>query len=241
MLSVHLLLLNGCALVDKLVQELLQHLDDSMGLELVPRGLWGRHCKAIWLLLTTLEEEVNGLLCRRRDEAEALEGRHLCERRCLRPVVGLLLEDSNGTLQGIDRLRVVLVQSVVVRFFHAPHFGGGLDVAVPDRNVLIMASNLLGEPCRIRGVLLDVSFQHVNFLVCLSDVPLLVDGSVIAELLICSKLHLLVVLFLLAVVEHTLEQRYHLLHRCHRGSSCAGPRRTGTRNTDSQEGNGENH
>merc|ERR1719420_559651 len=75
-----------------------------------------------------------------------------------------------------------------------------------------MLGNLLGKPCCIRLVLLDVSLKDLNHLIGLLDCTLLLDGRVVAELLVGSELHLLLMLLLLALLYHTIQELYDFLH-----------------------------
>mmetsp|Transcript_136217 Transcript_136217/g.423285 ORF Transcript_136217/g.423285 Transcript_136217/m.423285 type:complete len:214 (-) Transcript_136217:114-755(-) len=210
MFCFHLLLLQCGPLGHKLVQQLVQHLDDAVRLELIPMGLGGTDGKANGRVL--LEKGVDGLLGILRNEGQLHKVRHLHEGG-LAAVVGLLLQHRDRTLQGIHGLGVVLVHRGVVRLLQLADLGGGLLVAVPDRDVLVMARNLLGQHGGVGRVFGDVGLQHIDLLVGLRNRPGLLDAGVVAELLVRGKLDLLRVLFLLAVLHHALQQLDHLLDR----------------------------
>lgn len=130
--GVHLLLLQVRQIVGELVLQLLQHLDDAMGLELVGVRFRCAHRQAIRLLVKALRQEgVDRPLGIVRDEAEALQPGDLHQARLL-PVAGLFVQDRNRPLQGIDGLRVVLVRRLVVCLLELAHLRRGLDVAIPD-------------------------------------------------------------------------------------------------------------
>mmetsp|Transcript_92272 Transcript_92272/g.266310 ORF Transcript_92272/g.266310 Transcript_92272/m.266310 type:complete len:462 (+) Transcript_92272:768-2153(+) len=212
MLAVHLGLLQGSALVHELVVELLQHLDDAMGPELVARRLRRRHLQPFRILSALDQEEIDRLLSLVRNKAHGLQLRHL-RQGSLRPVVRLLLQDRDRAQQGIHRLRVVLVHHLVVCFLDGPNICRGLLVAVPCRDVRIVLRDLLRQLRRIRGVLLNICLQNLDGLLGLLDRALLVHSRVVAELLVRRKLHLLLMLLLLALGHHVLQQLDHLLHR----------------------------
>mmetsp|Transcript_43085 Transcript_43085/g.128696 ORF Transcript_43085/g.128696 Transcript_43085/m.128696 type:complete len:357 (-) Transcript_43085:313-1383(-) len=145
-LRVHLLLLQGRPLVDKLVEELLEDLDDAVGLELVSGRLGRGHSQPVLRVLR--QEQLDGMLGLLGNEAQLLEGGDLREGRLL-PVVGLLLQNSNGTLQGVNGLRIVLVHGIVVCLLDIAHLGRRLLIPGPDSDVLLVTCNLL---CQRGGI-----------------------------------------------------------------------------------------
>mmetsp|Transcript_79762 Transcript_79762/g.203125 ORF Transcript_79762/g.203125 Transcript_79762/m.203125 type:complete len:205 (-) Transcript_79762:72-686(-) len=177
-------------------------------------GLGRGHLQALGILL---QEGVDGLLCAVRDQGQILQCGDLHERLCLRPVVCLLLEHSDGTLQGIHGLGVVLVERVVVGLLDLTHLRRRLLVAGPDGDVLVVLSDFLGQHCGRRGVLLDVRLQHIDLLVGLLDRAFLLHRCVVAELLEGGKLHLLAVFLLFALGQHAVHELDDLLHRRHAG------------------------
>ena len=64
----------------------------------------------------------------------------------------------------------------------ATNIGGGLDITVPDRDVFFELCDFLCELCGIGRVLLDVSLQGIDSLICLCDGPGLFNRCVVAEL-----------------------------------------------------------
>merc|ERR1719230_682934 len=126
--------------------------------------------------------------------------------------MGLLLEDSNGTFESIHGLGVVCVSGIIISLLNFTHLGSCFDVTFPNRNVFIMLSDLLCHLGCSGCVLLDVSFQHFDLLICLLNSTLLLHCGVITELFVCSKLHLLLVFFLLSLFEHAIHHLNHFLH-----------------------------
>merc|ERR1719235_2516982 len=83
-------------------------------LELVCIGLWRADGKTLgWL--NCLQERIDGLLCCWRDEVQVFQRRHL-NQRGLFAIVRLLFKHGDGALQGINRLRIILVCRVVIGF-----------------------------------------------------------------------------------------------------------------------------
>ena len=56
---IHLFLLQGCALINELVQQLFQHFYHTTALELIGIGLWCTDSETLWILL---KEDVDTLL-----------------------------------------------------------------------------------------------------------------------------------------------------------------------------------
>merc|ERR1719313_2221358 len=194
MASVALLLLEIRALILELVLELLEHVDDARGLELVSVRLRGGHRKGVLLHLVALRQErTDHLLGMLRDEVELV---HLEE---LRAVVRLLLQRRDRALKRVHGLGVILVRGQVVRVLHLAHLRGGLLVALVDGDVLVELGDLLRERRSVRLGLLDRA--------------LLLHGGVVAELLVRSELHLLLVLLLLSLLGHALKELDHFLDR----------------------------
>merc|ERR1719375_504125 len=125
----------------------------------------------------------------------------------------LLLHRRNGALERVNGLRVVLVRREVVRVFHLTHLRRRLLVALVNRDVLVELGNLLGKRGSISLVLLDRRDQLLHLCSSLLDGALLLNCGIIAELLVSSELHLLLVLFLLPLLGHSLQQLDDLLHR----------------------------
>mmetsp|Transcript_150888 Transcript_150888/g.366486 ORF Transcript_150888/g.366486 Transcript_150888/m.366486 type:complete len:201 (-) Transcript_150888:69-671(-) len=184
-----------------------------MRLELVASCLWSGDRKRVLRVLG--EEDLNCPLRILWDEVQLCQGRDLCE-GCLWPIMGLLLQYGDCALEGIDGLRVVLVHCTIVGLFQVADFCGSFAVAIPDRNVLVMACDLRGQHCRVSCVLLDVSLQLIDLLSCFLDIPCLLHAGVVAELLVRGELHLLRVLLRLALLHHALQKLDHLLDGSHR-------------------------
>ena len=83
---------------------------------------------------------------------------------------------------------------------------GRLLVALVDRDVLVQLGNLLRQRGSIRLGLLDRSDELLHLRRRLLDRTLLLNRGVIAELLVRSELHLLLVLLLLSLLGHALEE-----------------------------------
>merc|ERR1719263_2372139 len=207
---VRLLLLEVRALVLELVVELLKHVNDALRLELVSVRLRGRDGHRVLAELVTLRKErADHLLRVLRHELQRV---HLHELR-LRAVVRLLLQHGDRALKRIHRLGVVLVGGHVIRVLHLANLSRRLLVALPNGDVLVQAGDLLRERRGIRLSLLDGSRQLLHLGVRLLNRTLLLDRRVIAELLVRSELHLLLVLLLLALLGHALQELDHLLDR----------------------------
>merc|ERR1719395_69007 len=208
--SVALLLLKVRALILELVLQLLEHVNDARGLELVGVRLRGRNGHRVLAELITLRQErADHLLRVLRDEIELV---YLKE---LGAVVGLLLQRRNRALESIDRLRVVLVRRQVVRVLHLANLRGRLLVALVDRDVLVQLGNFLRQSGSVRLGLLDRSDELLHLRRRLLDRTLLLNRGVIAELLVSSELHLLLVLLLLSLLGHALEELDDLLNGSH--------------------------
>mmetsp|Transcript_32751 Transcript_32751/g.103860 ORF Transcript_32751/g.103860 Transcript_32751/m.103860 type:complete len:233 (-) Transcript_32751:479-1177(-) len=112
------LLLQCAQLGLKLVEELLEHLHNTVGLELIRICLRRCHEGEVRLLRVAREE---GL-----DDTAGLHGQNavgpdlLQQRVHLRPVMGLCLEHPDGILDCIDGLAVVLVEDLVVFMLTLP-------------------------------------------------------------------------------------------------------------------------
>merc|ERR1719426_358045 len=208
--SVALLLLKVRALILELVLQLLKHVNDARGLELVGVRLRGRNGHRVLAELITLRQErADHLLRVLRNELELV---HL---KKLGAVVRLLLQRRNGALESIDRLGVVLVGRQVVGVLHLANLRGRLLVALIDRDVLIQLGNLLRQRGSVRLGLLDRSDELLHLRRRLLDGTLLLNRGVIAELLVRSELHLLLMLLLLSLLGHALEELDDLLHGSH--------------------------
>merc|ERR1719460_812779 len=126
----------------------------------------------------------------------------------------LLLEHANGTLKSVNGLTVVLVGGVIVCLLNFTNFGCCLHITLPHRDVIVKLGDLLGQRGCIGSVLLDVCLENLNGLLGLRDGTLLLDRSVITELLVRSKLDLFFILLLLALFQHAVHHLDHLLHWC---------------------------
>merc|ERR1719506_2917602 len=217
MASVALLLLEIRALILELVLELLEHVDDARGLELVSVRLRRGHGKGVLLHLVALRQErTDDLLGMLRDEVELV---HLEE---LRAVVRLLLQRRDRALKRVHGLGVILVRGQVVRVLHLADLSGRLLVALVDGDVLIQLGDLLREGGRVSLGLLDRSDQLLHLRSGLLDSALLLNGSIVAELLVCGELDLLLVFLLFALLGHPLQELDDLLDRSdlHGGHEC---------------------
>mmetsp|Transcript_58878 Transcript_58878/g.167564 ORF Transcript_58878/g.167564 Transcript_58878/m.167564 type:complete len:368 (+) Transcript_58878:1115-2218(+) len=213
-----LLVLDAGALALELVEELLQHLDDAVGVELVAHGV--RRLRRL-ALLQEGGEGPPGLLG---DELPLLQGRDLRQGR-LGQVVRLCFENCNSSLQCGDGLRVVLVQLVVRGLLHVAHLGGSRVVTRPGGDIPVQQVGLCLQAGGLGLEFLDVGLQNRDLLLGLRDVARGLGLRVVAELLEGGVAHLLRLLVLLALRQHPLHQLNHLLHR--RRSLRACPRRQG--------------
>merc|ERR1719327_973382 len=210
MASVALLLLEVRALVLELVLQLLEHVNDARRLELVGVRLRGRNGHRVLAELIPLRQEsADHLLRVLRDQVE------LAHPQELRAVVRLLLQRRDRALERVDRLGVVLVRRQVVRVLHLAHLRRRLLVALVDGDVLIQLRNLLRERRGISLGLLDRSDELLHLCRGFLDRALLLNRGIIAELLVRRKLNLLLVLFLLSLLSHPLEELDDLLYRRH--------------------------
>merc|ERR1719380_512232 len=207
---VALLLLEVRALVLELVLQLLEHVNDARGLELIRVRLRGGNGHRVLAELIPLRQEsADHLLRVLRDQVE------LADLQELRAVVRLLLQRRDRALERIDRLRVVLVRRQVVRVLHLAHLRRRLLVALVDGDVLIQLRDLLRERRGISLGLLDRSDELLHLCRGFLDRALLLNRGIIAELLVRRKLNLLLVLFLLSLLSHPLEELDDLLYRRH--------------------------
>mmetsp|Transcript_35900 Transcript_35900/g.66947 ORF Transcript_35900/g.66947 Transcript_35900/m.66947 type:complete len:236 (+) Transcript_35900:1331-2038(+) len=210
MLRIHLFFLQGGALVNELVQKLLEHIDYARRLEFICI-CFGSGGNQVQIIHTLCKKQVNGLLGISWDEAHALQGFDLCQR--LLPVVGLLLQNCNCPLERVDRLRIVCVHGVVICVLDGAHFRGSGNVTIPSSDVSIMSSNLFGQPSSSSCVLLDVCLEHHDFFFCFCDCGCFLRIKIISELLVSSILHLLRMLLFLTLCKHAFEKLENLLHR----------------------------
>mmetsp|Transcript_26118 Transcript_26118/g.82891 ORF Transcript_26118/g.82891 Transcript_26118/m.82891 type:complete len:399 (-) Transcript_26118:136-1332(-) len=208
-----LLLLELRPLSKELLEQLRQHVDDTLRLELVTVRFWRARGNSSGRVL--LEEGVDGFSGLVRQEAQVLERGKLQERVGLGTVMRLLLQHSDRALEGINGLRVVLVCRLVVYLLDLSHLRHFLDVAGPTRHVLIVRCDLCGQALGIRRALLDLCLQRDNALLGLLDGTPLLRGEVSAELPVGSVLDLLLVLLGLALYQHALHQLNNLLHGRH--------------------------
>merc|ERR1719337_3410 len=125
----------------------------------------------------------------------------------------LLLHRRNGALESVNGLRVILVRRHIVRVLHLTNLRRRLLIALVNRDVLVELGDLLGKRGSISLVLLDRRDQLLHLRSSLLDGALLFNRGIIAELLVCSELHLLLVLLLLPFLGHSLQQLDDLLHR----------------------------
>merc|ERR1719364_129351 len=188
MASVALLLLEIRALILELVLELLEHVNNARGLELVGVRLRGRNVERVLAELITLRQErADDLLRVLRNELELV---HLEK---LGAVVRLLLQRRDRALKRVNRLGVVLVRRQVVRVLHLAHLRGRLLVALVDRDVLVQLGDFLRQSSSVCLCLLDSGDELLHLRRRLLDRALLLNGRVVAELLVRSELHLLLV------------------------------------------------
>mmetsp|Transcript_147551 Transcript_147551/g.260171 ORF Transcript_147551/g.260171 Transcript_147551/m.260171 type:complete len:222 (-) Transcript_147551:142-807(-) len=220
MFGIHLFFFQICALFCELRKQLVQHRNHPTRLELIGIGLRCRHCTVV----TGFEdvhalgqEKINRLLGRFRNQLESVQLLHLDEGLGLGllTVVVLLLQHSNGILQSVDRLGVVVVRLVIIALFNLTNLRGCCNVALPDRDVLVKVSNFLGEFISGRLGLGNIGLQDCYLLCGLLDGSSLCSAGVVAPLLVGRELHLLLVHLLLALRFHALHELNYLLHGCH--------------------------
>mmetsp|Transcript_112516 Transcript_112516/g.206491 ORF Transcript_112516/g.206491 Transcript_112516/m.206491 type:complete len:247 (-) Transcript_112516:53-793(-) len=211
MFGIHLFFFQICALFCELRKQLVQHRNHPTRLELIGIGLRCRHCTVV----TGFEdvhalgqEKINRLLGRFRNQLESVQLLHLDEGLGLGllTVVVLLLQHSNGILQSVDRLGVVVVRLVIIALFNLTNLRGCCNVALPDRDVLVKVSNFLGEFISGRLGLGNIGLQDCYLLCGLLDGSSLCSAGVVAPLLVGRELHLLCVLLLLALGQHAIHE-----------------------------------
>mmetsp|Transcript_33679 Transcript_33679/g.71324 ORF Transcript_33679/g.71324 Transcript_33679/m.71324 type:complete len:238 (+) Transcript_33679:1342-2055(+) len=210
-LRVRFLLLQLTALILKLVLELLQHVDDAPRVRLISVGLRRTHVQPnIFRCLSCRQKRVQYPPRVGRNQILLHLQKHACR---LLTIVCLLLNDCDRSCQRVDRLGVVLVRRLVVVVLHLPHSSGRLQVPLIHADVLIQLSNLLGSFLNSRLAFPDQCLQRFNLLTGFLDGTGLLHRRIVAELLVSSKLDLLLVLLLLALLQHAVHQLDHLLHR----------------------------
>mmetsp|Transcript_13914 Transcript_13914/g.35060 ORF Transcript_13914/g.35060 Transcript_13914/m.35060 type:complete len:444 (-) Transcript_13914:13-1344(-) len=202
-LGVRLLLLGFCALVLKLIVQLLQDLDDPTCVVLVGGSFRSRHAVSLRRGQERLQLASVGL----RHAGDLQQGG-----TCFL-VEHLLLDQRNGAGSGVDRLRQVLVRRQVILVLHLSHLGSGLQIPLVHTDVLVQLSDFLGQLGDVSLAFPNHSLQAVDLLVVLLDRASLLSGGVIAPSLVCSELHLLLVLLFLTLLQHPVHQLNHLLNR----------------------------
>ena len=90
---------------------------------------------------------------------------------------------------------------------------GRLLVALVDRDVLVQLGDFLRQSSSVCLCLLDSGDELLHLRRRLLDRALLLNGRVVAELLVRSELHLLLVFLLLPLLGHALEELNDLLFR----------------------------
>mmetsp|Transcript_23661 Transcript_23661/g.43301 ORF Transcript_23661/g.43301 Transcript_23661/m.43301 type:complete len:238 (-) Transcript_23661:92-805(-) len=215
MLGVHLRLLQACALLSELVQQLLQHVDHTRGLKFISVCLRCCHLslpRRFEHAHSLVQEKVKCPLGLFRDKVEMVQVPHLNKGLSLLAVIVLLLKHSNGTLQSIDRFRVVCMHLVKLNLLNLTDLGGGCDVALVNCNILLVSVDLLGKVSSSCRALCDVCLQYRNLRFCFFDGGSFLSTCVVAPLLIGSKLHLFFVLLILALGQHSFHQLNDFLH-----------------------------
>mmetsp|Transcript_35460 Transcript_35460/g.89325 ORF Transcript_35460/g.89325 Transcript_35460/m.89325 type:complete len:209 (-) Transcript_35460:250-876(-) len=172
MLCVQLLLLKLILLGTELVLQLLQHFDNAAGLELVAIG-FGRAVEKVLVrhLLDTrlrlLQEGSQGLLGGEGDHLQLLDLKqrmpHLYQLGLL-PVVGLLLEHSNGLSQCFQRLSVVLLRGREVCTLLLANVRSRRLVLLPPADILVELRNAVRKPSDLGIRLLDLGAEHLHAL-----------------------------------------------------------------------------
>mmetsp|Transcript_39903 Transcript_39903/g.113027 ORF Transcript_39903/g.113027 Transcript_39903/m.113027 type:complete len:222 (+) Transcript_39903:1321-1986(+) len=188
MLALDLLLVQVLNLGAELPLQVLQHGDEVGRLRLV-RGR--RHVG---------EEREVGLLLQ--------QGR----RHLPRPLIVLALQRAQGLGDGLDGLGEVLVHRQVGLLLGLARHGGGLHVRGDRGYLAVVDLDLRREALRLRFGLLEPRVHQRVLLLRLGEALLLLRRDVDAELLEARVLHLLLVLLLLRLRHHALEQLHDLLH-----------------------------
>mmetsp|Transcript_39902 Transcript_39902/g.113018 ORF Transcript_39902/g.113018 Transcript_39902/m.113018 type:complete len:222 (+) Transcript_39902:1321-1986(+) len=188
MLALDLLLVQVLNLGAELPLQVLQHGDEVGRLRLV-RGR--RHVG---------EEREVGLLLQ--------QGR----RHLPRPLIVLALQRAQGLGDGLDGLGEVLVHRQVFLLLSVPRHLGRLHVRGSRGDLVVVGRDLRRQPLRLRLGLLELRAEQPLLLQHLVEALLLLRRDVGAELLEGGVLHLLLVLLLLRLRHHALEQLHDLLH-----------------------------
>mmetsp|Transcript_24453 Transcript_24453/g.61133 ORF Transcript_24453/g.61133 Transcript_24453/m.61133 type:complete len:237 (+) Transcript_24453:1415-2125(+) len=217
--GLHLLPIQLVLLVCELFLELLQHVDNASRLELVAVGLRSLVEQLLvgHLLnsrLCLLQEGDERLLGHKRHKLEVLD---LEQGLCLVHLVGLLLQDHQGLVQGSERLRVVGGSSLVVQGLLCPHVRSRLGVLLPTPDVFLELLDAVGQRLDEGRILLDPSPQPFDLRSACIDLVSLDPLLVLAPLVKGRKAVSLRLLLLDALGVHPIEELDDLRDR----SSCS--------------------
>mmetsp|Transcript_127012 Transcript_127012/g.367668 ORF Transcript_127012/g.367668 Transcript_127012/m.367668 type:complete len:422 (-) Transcript_127012:45-1310(-) len=221
-LGIHLLALELVLLGAELVLQLLEHVNDASGLELVAVGLG-----------IALEQVVvghllhDGLLQKGGEGLLRLQGHHgqfrdlhqgvlHLQHLRLGTVERLLLQDDDRLAQGVDRLGVVLHSCLEVGGLLLTHVAGRLLVPLPAAHIFRQLVDTAREAADVGFGLLDLCVVHVDALPGGLDLLLLDAVLVAAPLLERGELLGLILLLRKALRMHVCQQLRDLRDRCDR-------------------------
>mmetsp|Transcript_8648 Transcript_8648/g.27560 ORF Transcript_8648/g.27560 Transcript_8648/m.27560 type:complete len:227 (+) Transcript_8648:1500-2180(+) len=221
MLRVHLLLLALAELRPELIPKPLEELHNAAGLELVGVGLGRLVGHPVWLCLAAgpAHHADEG-----RDQGPGLRGQPLplghLDERLLRAgaVVVLLLEHHDGTIDGVDALRVVLRLGEEVLVVRDAAGCRGLLVRLVLGKLVVESRQGLAKTGDVALQLPDVRSQQVDLLAVLGNVALQACRLIFAPLAERCEGHLLALLVLLGLDFHVRQQLNDLLDTRHRSA-----------------------
>mmetsp|Transcript_3577 Transcript_3577/g.9617 ORF Transcript_3577/g.9617 Transcript_3577/m.9617 type:complete len:231 (-) Transcript_3577:2-694(-) len=129
--------------------------------------------------------------------------------RGLRGVVGLRLQHLDGAGERLQGLLVVGGGGGEVGLLLVADVGGRLDVLVPAADVLVELHHAVAHPPDVGLGLLDVGLEELDVLGGVLDLAGLGNGLAAAPLRERGELDLLVLLVLVALQEHVIQQLQH--------------------------------
>mmetsp|Transcript_28075 Transcript_28075/g.64848 ORF Transcript_28075/g.64848 Transcript_28075/m.64848 type:complete len:223 (+) Transcript_28075:1366-2034(+) len=221
MLCFHLLFLNFHFLLAEFICQALQHLHDTLRLELIARGFWGLP-KEVLLSgdLDLLQEgsERRFCLCWR-----SVVVAHLNESVrhfflgiwSLGSVVSLLLQHLQSASNGLNRLRVVLHCGNKVCLLPVTHAGGRGLVFVPSAHIFLNLGNSCSECLDCSLILLNRCREALDLACAFGNLIVLDASLILAPLGESRELHLFFLLGCCAFDMHVLQELQDLLYWGH--------------------------
>mmetsp|Transcript_14205 Transcript_14205/g.34525 ORF Transcript_14205/g.34525 Transcript_14205/m.34525 type:complete len:375 (-) Transcript_14205:37-1161(-) len=216
-LLIQLLLLEVTQLGPELVFQVLQHVNDPTGMALVSRSFRGLHPRPDGIRLL-LQESHDPLL--RGHGQESLGGHSNLQQGVLRLGLAVhLLQGRDRSADCVQALAVVRVGRRVVRRLLTPHLRTSLLVNFVRLHLLVKRGDLLAQNPDISVQLADLRLQGSNHLLGLLDRMRLDIVGCTAPLLELGKANLFILLLLLALGKHALQELYNFRggrHTCRR-------------------------